>query len=45
MGVLLFLPLLILLFGSDSKIKYFNFWSASAFIGFLGSSWFYKSIQ
>ncbi len=43
-GFFLFLPLLILLFGSDSKIKYFNFWSASAFIGFLGSSWFYISL-
>ena len=43
-GFFLFLPLLILLFESDLKIKYFNFWSASAFIGFLGSSWFYISL-
>lgn len=43
-GFLLFLPLVVLLFRSDVKIKYFKFWSISAFIGFLGSSWFYLSL-
>ena len=43
-GFFLFLPLIILLFRSDLKIKYFKFWSISTLIGFIGSSWFYISL-
>ena len=40
-GFFLFLPLVILLFQFQSKLKYLIFWSSSALLGFLISSWFY----
>ena len=40
-GFLLFLPLILLLFFHNSKIRYFKFWLISSSIGAFLSSWFY----
>ncbi len=42
-GFLLFLPIIYLLFSKRliNKMMYFKFWSASAFVGAIISSWFY----
>ena len=41
MGFLLFIPLIVLLIYKNTKLNYFKFWSKSASIGALLSSWFY----
>ena len=43
-GFLLFFPLIVLLFFKKSKRNYLIFWSATAFIGALLSSWFYLGL-
>ena len=40
-GFLLFIPLIVLLIYKNTKLNYFKFWSKSASIGALLSSWFY----
>tara|TARA_X000000368_G_C23032912_1_gene713376 strand:+ start:182 stop:1495 length:1314 start_codon:yes stop_codon:yes gene_type:complete len=43
-GFLLFVPLIVLLIYKNTKLNYFKFWSKSASIGALLSSWFYVGL-
>ena len=43
-GFLLFIPLIVLLIYKNAKLNYFKFWSKSASIGALLSSWFYVGL-
>ena len=43
-GFLLFIPLIVLLIYKNTKLNYFKFWSKSASIGALLSSWFYVGL-
>ena len=43
-GFLLFVPLIVLLIYKNTKLNYFKFWSKSAAIGALLSSWFYVGL-